>query len=127
MEFCEHGGFEVSMPKLIMISGPTSAETEEAEAENVARLNRAAAEVLRPGHVPVVGVNAAAPVVDGVEVGDRYEAIMTICLALAERCDAVLVLGESEGVCREREVFERMGRPVYRSLDEIPAGSMFAI
>ncbi len=106
---------------LIMVSGPTSAESEEARAERLRRLNRAAAEVLRRGHTPVVGVNAAAPVVEQAEVEDRYEAIMLICRALAERCDAVLLVGESEGACREVEVFERRGRPVYRALEDIPA------
>ena len=96
-----------------MVSGPTSAE-------NVERLNEAAAEVLRRGHVPLVGVNAAAAVVEKARVGYRYEAIMHICEALAERCDAVLVLGESEGACREVDVFERNGRPIYRSIEELP-------
>jgi hypothetical protein len=109
------------MPELIMISGPTSAESEEEKRENLRRLNRAAAEVLKRGHIPLVGVNAAAPVVEEADVEDRYEAIMRICLALAESCDAVLLLGESEGANREREVFERRGRPVYRSVDGIAA------
>jgi hypothetical protein len=108
------------MPMLIMISGPISAGTKAEEEENVARLNRAAAEVLGRGHVPLVGVNVAAPVVDAGEFEDRYEAIMKTCLALAERCDAVLVIGESGGARREREVFERAGRPVYHALEEIP-------
>jgi len=62
------------------------------------------------------------PVVEQAEVGDRYEAVMLMCEALAERCDAVLLVGESGGACRGVGVFERRGRPVYRSLEEIPAG-----
>jgi hypothetical protein len=108
---------------LIMVSVPTSAESEKSRDERVRALNRAAAEVLRRGHTPLVGVNAAAPVVEQAEVGDRYEAIMRICEALAERCDAVLLVGESGGACREAAVFERMGRPVYRSVEELPAGA----
>lgn len=106
---------------LIMVSGPTSSDSESVKAERLKSLNRAAAEVLRRGHIPVVGVNAAGPVVEQAEVEDRYEAIMRICEALAERCDAVLLIGESGGACREAEVFERRGRPVYRSPEEIPA------
>lgn len=45
---------------------------------------------------------------------------MGICLALAERCDAVLLTDESGGACPEVEVFERRGRPVYRRVEEIP-------
>lgn len=111
------------MAMLIMVSGPTSDESEEVREERLARLNRVAAEVLRRGHIPLVGVNAAAPVVEQAGAEDRYEAVMRICEALAERCDAVLLDGESGGACREVGVFERMGRPVYRSVDEIPPGS----
>lgn len=107
---------------MIMVSGPTSAESEEVRPERLKELNRAAAEVLRRGHTPLVGVNAAGPVVEQAEVGDRYEAIILICEALAERCDAVLLVGESGGACREVEVFECRGRPVYRAVEEIPAG-----
>ena len=110
------------MAMLIMVSGPTSSESESLRAERLERLNKAAAEVLMRGHVPLVGVNAAGPVVEQAEVEDRYEAVMRICEALAERCDAVLLVGESGGACREAEVFERRGRPVYREVSEIPDG-----
>lgn len=107
---------------LVMISGPFTAGSEEAERENMERINRAAADVPGRGHVPVVGVHAARPVAEAADVEDRYEAIMQISLALAERCDALLFLGESEGACREREVFERRGLPVYADAGEIPEG-----
>ncbi|HZI20468.1 MAG TPA: hypothetical protein VEY09_17935 [Pyrinomonadaceae bacterium] len=45
---------------------------------------------------------------------------MRICEELAGRCDAVLLTSKSGGACREVEIFERRGRPVYRSLDELP-------
>ena len=105
---------------LVMISGPFNAESESAERENLERINRAAADVLGRGHVPVVGMHAARPVVEAAGAEDRYEAVMRISLALAERCDAILFLGGSEGACREREVFERRGLPVYTDAREIP-------
>jgi hypothetical protein len=108
---------------LIMVSGPTSAESEEVRAENLRALNKAAAEVLKKGHTPLVGVNAAGPVVEQADTEDRYGTTMLICEALAERCDAVLLVGESGGACREVAVFEREGRPVYRALEEIPAAA----
>ena len=111
------------MPMLIMVSGPTSAASEGVKAARLTNLNRAAAEVLKRGHIPLVGVNAAGPVVEQADTEDRYEAIMLICEALAERCDAVLPVGESGGACREAAVFERRGRPVYRAVEEIPAGA----
>jgi hypothetical protein len=108
---------------LIMVSGPSSAESEEERAERLRALNKAAAEVLKKGHMPLVGVNAAGPVVEQADTEDRYETTMLMCEALAERCDAVLLVGESGGACREVAVFEHRGRPVYHALEEIPAGA----
>lgn len=106
---------------LVMISGPVSAESDDIRMENRARLNRVAAEVLRRGHIPLVAVNAAVPVVEEAGVADKYEATMMICEALAERCDAILLIGESNGACREVEVLQRCGRPVFHDLNELPA------
>lgn len=105
---------------MIMVAGPYSAETERERAENLEALNRVAAQVLVKGHIPIVGLNAALPVIAKAEVTDQYKAIMEISLALAEACDGVLMVGESPGANRERAVLERKGRPVYFSVDEIP-------
>ena len=106
---------------LVMVSGPVSAESDTTRMENTAKLNRVAAEVLKRGHIPLVGVNAAIPVVEESGVTDKYEATMLICEALAERCDAILLIGESSGACRERDIFQRCGKPVFHDLDELPA------
>jgi hypothetical protein len=106
---------------LIAVAGPYSADNAEQRQRNLDALNRAAAEVFRLGHVPFIGINAALAVVENLE-GDPYEAIMTISLALVDKCDAILVLGDSPGVTRERELIEAKGLPVYRTLDEIPPG-----
>ena len=55
-------------------------------------MNQAAAEVLKLGHVPVIGVNAALPVVAFFDESLRYEAIMTISLAVVDKCDAILIM-----------------------------------
>jgi hypothetical protein len=104
---------------LVMVSGPVSGGSAEEEEKNRDELNRIAAEVLKRGHVPLVGLNAARPVVELAAVEDSYETVMRICEELAARCDAVLLVGESRGACREVEIFERRGRPVYRSLAEL--------
>ena len=76
---------------LIAVAGPYSAETAEQRKHNLEALNKAAAAVMKRGHVPVVGVNAALPVLEWLEPEvDRYEAIMAISLALVEKCDAIL-------------------------------------
>lgn len=109
---------------LIAVAGPYSAETTEARQRNLDAMNRAAAEVLKLGHVPVIGVNVALPVVEFLATEhDRYEAIMTISLAVVDKCDAILVIGESPGVNRERDLIRAKGLPVYNSLGEIPLGA----
>ncbi len=102
-----------------MVAGPytTGARTEEEREENLLRLNRAALEVFRKGHVPIVAVNLALPIVRA--AGDdaaREPVLMPVALALAARCDAVLRL-DGASVC-----IQSRGGKVFHSLDEIPAG-----
>jgi hypothetical protein len=106
---------------LIAVAGPYSAPTEESRKDNLAAINRAAVEVFRRGHIPVIGVNAALPVVALLEERDRYDAIMAISLALVDQCEAILMIGESPGANRERDLVARKGLRVYRSVDEVPA------
>ncbi len=105
---------------LIMVAGPYSAETPEQRAQNLRTLNVAAAQVLSKGHIPIIGVNAALPVVEEAQPQDPYQTIMDISLALAERCDAVLMLAESRGANMERDVFSRKALPIFSSIDQIP-------
>jgi hypothetical protein len=87
-------------------------------------MNEAAAAVMMRGHVPVIGVNAALPVVECLGAGaNRYEAIMTISLALVDKCDAILMIGESAGANRERDLVKEKRLPVYTDISEIPLGS----
>ena len=107
---------------LIAVAGPYSAATSEERIHNWIVLNQAAAEVFKLGHIPVIGVDAALPVVEWLdETQNQYEAIMAISLALIDKCDAILVIGDSPGVDRERELIENKGLPVYRSISEIPS------
>lgn len=109
----------------IMIAGPygTGASNAEQRADNSRELNRAALEVFRKGHVPVVGVNNAVPLIEGAGPGSYDEIMMPLSLALAERCDACLrVGGASRGADDEVSRFRAAGRPVYLSLDDVPTG-----
>jgi len=105
---------------LIMVAGPYSAPTEKERQENLRTINQAAVKVSKRGHIPVVGVNAALPIVNEGDFTSPYDEIMRISLALAERCDAILCLGTSKGVEMERKIFIDKGLPVYESLDELP-------
>lgn len=105
---------------MIAVAGPYSATTAFQRQQNLDAMNLAAAELMRRGHIPVIGVNAALPVVEMLESGDRYEAIMAISLAVVGCCDAILIIGDSPGVERERDLLMAQGRPVYLSLTDVP-------
>ncbi len=109
----------------IMIAGPytSGARTEAERQENLDRMNRAAYTLLRRGHIPIIGVNMALPVIQangGAAVFD--EVMMPLSLALTERCDAVLRIGgPSQGADDEVTRFREAGKPVYTALEQVPA------
>lgn len=107
----------------IMVSGPytAGARTAADRAENLAAMHRAAVEVFRRGHTPVIGVDVALPLIE-VAGSDAFdEMMMPLSLALAARCDACLRIGgPSAGADAEAAVFVAAGKPVYRALAEVP-------
>ena len=105
---------------IIGVAGPYSADTEEQRAKNIKAMNEAAARLLEKGHVPLIGVNAALPVVAQSNVTDKYKAIMDISLAVIDKCEALVVIGESKGVEMEKQLVLAKGLPVYYSIDEVP-------
>jgi hypothetical protein len=111
---------EVQKIVWIMVAGPYSASTREGRAENLRQLNQVAHEVYLRGHIPVVGVNAALPVAEAGGGTVSNEVIMGISLALADRCDALLLVASSPGADREAERMRARGCPIYRRLNEIP-------
>lgn len=105
---------------IIAVAGKYSAETEAERQANFDAMNDAAARLLEIGHTPLIGVNAALPVVGRAKVDDKYEAVMQISMVVISACDAILVISTSKGANRERDFFIANGRPVYNSIDEIP-------
>ncbi|MDT8343040.1 MAG: hypothetical protein RQ752_01295 [Thermohalobaculum sp.] len=106
-----------------MIAGPytAGAADDAARAANLAALNRAAAAVLAKGHVPLVGVNLALPVIAAAGPDSFGRIMMPLSLALAARCDAVLRIGgASEGADREVALIGGRGGQVFHSLDAVP-------
>ena len=83
--------------------------------------------MLKRGHIPLVGVNAAFPVVQaaGLRDSEAYEGIMKISLEIADMCEAILCIGTSEakGVEREKERFSRRGCSVFTDLDQLPVAN----
>lgn len=109
----------------IMVSGPYTAGGADAakRAENLRIMNAAAVVLFRAGHIPVIGVNMALPMIKaagGSEAAHR-EIMMPLSLALADRCDAYLRIGgPSKGADDEMQRFQAAGRAVYRSVEEVP-------
>jgi hypothetical protein len=109
----------------IMLAGPYSAGHADAatRAVRLAAMNQAALAVFRRGHVPVIGVNMALPVIAAAgDTPDAFEEVMMpLSLALAERCDACLRLGgASAGADAEVARFRAAGKPVFFALDDVP-------
>ena len=107
----------------IMVGGPYTfgARDDEERQGNLDVMNEAALAVFEKGHVPIIGVNLALPIIN-VAGHDRFDEIMMpVSLALTERCDCFLrVGGPSRGADAERDKFLSRGLPVYHCLDEIP-------
>jgi hypothetical protein len=107
----------------IMIAGPyRSGAKEEAEREaNLLALNRAAYQVFRKGHIPILGVNLALPVIEAAGPETYAEVMMPLSLALTDRCDAVLrIEGWSPGADREVDRIRARGGQVYHDISEVP-------
>jgi hypothetical protein len=105
---------------IIGVAGPYSADTAEQKQLNLDAMNIAAARLLEMGHIPIIGMNAAFPVLAKSTIEDRYKATMDISMAVINACEALLLLKESPGANKERDLIVSKGLPVYYSIDEIP-------
>ncbi|RYD54733.1 MAG: DUF4406 domain-containing protein [Sphingobacteriales bacterium] len=105
---------------IIGVAGPYSAPTAEQRQANLDAINKAAAKLLEMGHIPLVGMNAALPVLAHASISDVYEATMDISLAVIDSCEALLLLAESPGANRERDLVLAKGLPVYYKLADVP-------
>lgn len=108
---------------IIGVAGPYSASTEEQRKRNLDAMNDAAAKLLEKGHVPIIGVNAALPIVERANVTDKYKAMMDISLAVIDKCEALLLIGESPGAIKERDLILSKGLPVYYNINDVPDAS----
>lgn len=104
---------------VIAVSGPYSAPAAQQRQENLDKLNITAARLLEKGHTPVIGVNAALPVIEKANLPDSYHSMMDISMAVMTACEAIFMIGESPGALREMEYFKSRGLPVFYSLDEL--------
>lgn len=107
----------------IMIAGPytSGAATQEQRAENLKQLNEAAYEVFKKGHIPIIGVNLALPIIEATGPESYDEIMMPLSLATAKRCDGVLrVGGASAGADQEVELIRSRGGDVFHDISQVP-------
>ncbi|TAD89638.1 MAG: DUF4406 domain-containing protein [Alphaproteobacteria bacterium] len=107
----------------IMVAGPYTSGAADAEgrAANLRVLAEAALAVFRRGHVPVIGVSNALPLIECAGPDGFEEVMMPLSLALADRCDAILrVGGASAGADAEVERCRSLGRPVFYRVEDVP-------
>jgi hypothetical protein len=107
----------------IMIAGPYRSGSSDSAvwADNLRKLNAAAYAVFMKGHVPIIGVNLALPVIASAGQESYGQIMQPLSLHLTERCDAILRIdGLSTGADQEVERFLARGLPVFRSVDEVP-------
>ena len=107
----------------IMVAGPYRSGSSDPTvwAQNLRTLNRSAYAILQKGHVPIIGVNLALPLIESAGPASYGQIMSALSLRLTERCDAVLrIEGVSQGADDEVEMFRARGLPVFRSVDEIP-------
>ena len=104
---------------IIGVAGPYSAETAAQRQANLDAMNHAAARLLELGHTPIIGMNAALPVIEKSNLEMPYKAIMEISLAVINACEGLLLLAESPGANKERDLILSKGLPVFRSIEEV--------
>src|SRR5688500_6978248 len=105
---------------ILGIAGPYSADTEEQQQKNLDAMNAAAARLLEKGYIPLRGSNAASPVVKQTSGIDKYKAMMDISRASIDSCEGLLLLAESPGANRERDLVLGKGLPVFYAIEEVP-------
>jgi hypothetical protein len=108
---------------LIMVSGPYKGSSTDPKIWDLhlQQMNEAALAVFQKGHIPIIGVNNALPLIAVAGAGAYESIMMPVSMALAERCDGVLRIGgASAGADQEVQLFAKKGLPIFHSLEEIP-------
>src|SRR6478736_8367117 len=113
---------------MILVAGPYRSGTGGDPAliqANVDAMTRAALEVYRRGHLPVMGEWFALPLIEAAEADGETNAYDRLFHPIAEavlaRCDACLRIGgPSEGADRMVATARRLGKRVFLDIGEIP-------
>ncbi len=115
-------------PLTILIAGPYRSGTgddPQRMQQNLERLESAALQVFRAGHIPLVGEWLALPllrIAGSEKPGDAiYQEISyPVAHRLITKCDAILrIRGESAGADEDVKIALKLGLPVYYHIEEI--------
>jgi hypothetical protein len=122
----------MSEPLMILVAGPYRSGTGDDPAliaRNMHAMNAAGLALFRRGHLPITGEALALPLIEtagSTRIGDATfdEIFHPIAERVARRCDAVLRIGgASVGADAMVRIFAGLGRPQYRSIDEVPVAA----
>lgn len=117
-------------PQMILVAGPYRSGTNDDPvliARNVAAMTDASLRLFRAGHLPVMGEWYALPLIEhagSTGIGDPVfnEIFHPISRRLLAKCDGCLRIGgPSAGADEMVSITRQLGKPVYTSLEEIPA------
>ena len=113
-------------PMRIYVAGPYTGATRPDVQANVNRATRAGIELFRQGHQPYVPHLTDAIDHRARETGLEmtWEDFMRWDAPWLEACDALLLLAPSRGALIELQEAERLGKTIFRSLEEIPDARM---
>lgn len=119
---------ENSQSLLVLVAGPYRSGTNDDPAliaENLAAMNRAALQLFRAGHLPILGEWFALPLIQtagSTKIGDPIfnEIFHPVSERLVQRCNACLRIGgPSAGADAMVELARSLGQPVFFSLEEL--------
>jgi hypothetical protein len=117
-------------PQMILVAGPYRSGTGGDPVlieRNLARLQQAALDLYRLGHMPMIGEWAALPLAaqaGSTAVGDAVseQFLYPVAARMLAHCDAVLRIdGASHGADGDVRLAGELGLPVYRRLEDVPA------
>jgi len=107
---------------LVFVTGPYSALTEEEVKCNIEKAIETGRAVFNKGYYPIVPhllIREYYNPRDGSGIFG-YEPLMQYTLAIARRCDLLLIYAHSPGADREWKLAESLGKPVHFHVSQLP-------
>jgi hypothetical protein len=107
---------------LVFVTGPYSAPTKAGIEANIREAIEIGRRLFQKGYYPIVPhllvKEYYEPQRNSVIFG--YEPLMKYTMAIAQKCDIVLIYRSSPGADRERRLAESLRIPVYFDVDDLP-------